>query len=148
MNSAFLADLAAAPPSEVIDLGNNLAQELTVEALHVPRSGLAMVAMRDAVFAEPFHLGEIPLATAAVHVTAADGRTAAGGAALLSDREDLVIAAAICSAVLDARLPGWEAVQTLVASGAAQRQRIAASRAAVRQQTRVDFSELTTLETP
>jgi len=148
MSVAFLTDLAAAPANDVVELGNRLAQELTVEAVQVPRSGLAMVAMRDAVFAEPFHLGEIPVATAAVQVTAADGRQASGGAALISDREDLVIATAICSAVFEARLPGWEAVQILVATGAAQRQRIAASRAAVRQQTRVDFSELTTPETP
>lgn len=136
------ADVAAAPPDQVIAVADGLATRYRVQPLSVPRSGLALLAMQDAVFGEPFHLGEVPLATAAVTVVDDDGREHAGGAALLSDREDLVTAAAICDAVWRGKLAGWETVVELCAMGAELRARREAARAQARDNTRVDFAEL------
>ncbi len=136
------ADLAAAPPEHVIAVADGLATRYRVQALSVPRSGLALLAMQDAVFGEPFHLGEVPLATAAVTVIDDAGREHTGGAALLSDRDDLVTAAAVCDAVLRAKLAGWEAVADLCAAGAERRAQREAARAQARENTRVDFAEL------
>jgi phosphonate C-P lyase system protein PhnG len=136
------ADLILADPQAVAALAERLSALHRVEATSVPRAGLALLAHRDAVAGQPFHLGEIPLATASVIVTNHDGHQAAGGAAVIDDRNDRATAIAICDAVQRGNLEGSAEVIALAQSGVAERQRREAERRDVRERTRVNFAEL------
>ena len=137
-----LDDLLLADPATVAALADDLAARHRVEALSVPRAGLALLQHADAVFDEPFHLGEVPLATAAVSVTASDGRSAQGAAAVMDDHAERATALAICDAVLRAGLDGADAVAALAAAGARVRADREARRAGARAATTVAFVEL------
>lgn len=102
-----------------------------------------MLCLRESLYGEEFFLGELPLVTAELNIELADGQRYLGAAQLMSDSYDLVVAVAVCDAVLAHRLPGHERVSALVNEGyvllAARKQQ----RQAILAATLVNFAELT-----
>ena len=140
--TTWAAALTALPAADVVALGERLSAIHRVAPLSVPQAGLYLLSMRDGVFHDRYHLGEIPVATAAVEVIAADGVRATGGASLLGDSLAMAGAVAVCDAVLAHRLAGWQEVAELVARGAEARAGTARVRGAMLQRTAVDFGGL------
>jgi alpha-D-ribose 1-methylphosphonate 5-triphosphate synthase subunit PhnG len=134
--------LAALPADEIKFAAEAIARTHEVQDISLPQSGLGLLTLRDGAFHEPFYLGEVPVARAHVVVRTRDGREASGGAMLIDDRARLARALAILDATFAARLPGWEAVATLVERGAALRAERDAQRQHILGRTRVDFSLL------
>ncbi len=134
--------LAALPAREIHAAAAAIAAGYEVQDIDLPQAGLGLLTLHDAAFHEPFYLGELPAARAQVMVRAPDGRDAHGGAVLLDDRVRLVRALAILDAILAARLPGWEAVASLVERGEALRAQQHAQRRHLLARTRVDFALL------
>jgi alpha-D-ribose 1-methylphosphonate 5-triphosphate synthase subunit PhnG len=123
------AALAAADPAELAALAGRITDSAQVEAMAPPREGLMLMRLRDSVAGAAFHLGEVPVARVHLRLSR-DGRTAEGGAVLMSD--DL------------ARVTRIEApeIEALIAAGQAARARLEADRALVLDRTRVDFQLL------
>jgi len=134
--------LAALPAAEIKATADTIARTHEVQDISLPQAGLGLLTLRDGAFHEPFYLGELPVARAHVMVRTRDGREASGGAVLIDDRVRLVRALAILDATLAARLPGWEAVATLVERGDALRAQRDAQRRHILERTRVDFALL------
>jgi phosphonate C-P lyase system protein PhnG len=137
-----LTALAAVPAAAVLALGEDLARRHQVRHAAVPQDGLYLLALEDGIRQEPWHIGEIPVASALVEVSAADGRQARGGAVLMGASVELATAAAVCDAVLRAGFAGADAVATLVEQGRVVQARTARERAVQRTATRVDFADL------
>ncbi len=136
------ADLQAAPRDAVVALAASLLIDRTVEHLQVPHEGLWLLRMHEPVRGDHYFIGEVPVGQAAVRVHDAVLGSANGSAVLLHADRDHAVAAAVCLAVIQAGWPGAEAVQAVVAEGAAIRAQAARQRAAIRERTRVDFAEL------
>lgn len=134
--------LAALPADEIKLAAEVIAQTHEVRDIGLPQAGLGLLTLRDGVFHEPFYLGEVPVARAHVVVSTHDGHEASGGAVLIDDRTRLARALAILDAALAARLPGWEAVATLVERGDALRVQRDTQRRHILKRTRVDFALL------
>lgn len=141
-NTNHITALAAAPPAEVTALGERLAVLHRIRHAAVPQDGLYLLTLEDGIRQEPWHIGEIPVASALVEVSAADGRQTRGGAALMGVAADVVTAVAVCDAVLRAGFAGADEVTALVQRGRTILARIASERAAERAATRVDFADL------
>lgn len=140
--------LAAVAASDVVDLGERLATRHRIRHLAVPQDGLYLLTLEDGIRQEPWHIGEIPVASALVEVSAADGRQERGGAALMGVTAEFATAVAVCDAVLRAGFDGADEVTDLVQRGRASLARITAERAAERAATRVDFADLADGATP
>ena len=138
----WAAALSAVPADDVAALGRRLSDLHRVAAISVPQAGLSLLTMRDGVFHDRWNLGEIPVATAAVEVIAADGTRATGGASVIGDAVELASAIAVCDAVLAHRLAGWTEVAELIRRGEAARAETARVRASMLQRTAVDFGGL------
>ena len=134
--------LAALPATEIKAAADTITRTHEVQDIRLPQAGLGLLTLRDGAFHEPFYLGEVPVARAQVVVRTHDGREANGGAVLIDDRVRLARARAILDATLAARLPGWEAVATLVERGVALRAQLDAQRMQILDRTRVDFALL------
>lgn len=134
--------LCALPAAEVKQAATDLMRRHTVEDLTLPQAGLGLLQLRDSALRDAYFLGEIPLAHAHVRVTTIEGQQAEGGAQLLDDRSGLARAVAILDAVLAGRLPGAEAVASLLERGRQCCEVLAAERRAQLAATRVDFSLL------
>lgn len=132
--------LIAAPPQAVLQAGAALSEQLRVDDLQLPQSGLALLQLEDGALGDAYFLGEIPLARARVRVVAPDGSSAEGAAQIIDDRAGLARAIAVLDAVLSARLDGWESAAALLAAGAAALQGQQAARQAMLAATRVNFS--------
>jgi alpha-D-ribose 1-methylphosphonate 5-triphosphate synthase subunit PhnG len=136
------ACLAAADRDRVLSTATQLAEGLTVTPLQPAESGLALMQWQDAVMHQPFFLGEVPMARAAVALVNHRGERAEGGAVVMADDADLAHALALLDAVFAHRWPGAETVDALALNGAMARERVRAQRQAGLQRTRVDFSLL------
>lgn len=135
----LLACLAAVDRNQVLSVAGQLAEGLTVNLLQVAESGLALMQWRDAVMHQPFYLGEVPMARAAVALVNHRGERAEGGAVVMADDADLAHALAVLDAVYAHRWPGVETVNAMALSGAQARERVRAQRQAGLMRTRVDF---------
>lgn len=138
----LVACLTAADRDQVLHTAGRLAQGLTLTPLQPAESGLALMQWQDAVMHQPFFLGEVPIARAAVALVNARGERAQGGAVLMADDAELAHALAVLDAVHTHRWPGVELVEALALGGATARNRVRAQRQAGLQRTRVDFSLL------
>ncbi|MBD1400872.1 phosphonate C-P lyase system protein PhnG [Pelovirga terrestris] len=117
-------------------------EQCQVVDLALPQAGLALLQLRDGALAEPYFIGEIPLARAVVRVTDPEGRQSEGAAQIMDDRAGLARDIAICDAVLAAGLAGEELIHALLTQGTRLRAQIDAERGALLTRTRVDFSLL------
>ena len=134
--------LCALPAAEVKHLANVLAGELEVRDAALPQTGLGLLNLRDGAFAEPYFLGEIPVARAEVMVRSAAGDEERGGALIVDDRVQLARAIAILDAVLAGKLPGSAPALALVRRGMDVRCHKQNERKKLLAATRVDFSLL------
>jgi alpha-D-ribose 1-methylphosphonate 5-triphosphate synthase subunit PhnG len=129
---------------------NALADELTagcdVKLKNLPQAGLGLLTLADGAFHEPYYLGEFPLSSCSVELSLADGRRAAGGAQVMADSAELARSLANLDAILAARFPGWERVETLIESGALLRAEEDRRRRTILAATRVDFAMLNNAE--
>lgn len=142
--SHWLRALTAQPKSAVMAVASLATSGCSVRPLAPAQEGLALLTLRDAVFGERFHLGEVPLAEARVEVTTTDGRSGRGAARVLDDDAELAAALAVCDAVLANDLPGANEVRRLVEEGAIRRAAEDERRRALLDRTRVDFALLNT----
>lgn len=134
--------LAAADRDQLLHAAAQLTEGLAITPLQPAESGLALMQWQDAVMHQPFFLGEVPMARAAVALTDHRGERAEGGAVVMADDADLAHALALLDAIFAHRWPGAEVVEALALGGAAARERVRAQRQAGLQRTRVDFSLL------
>ncbi len=133
---------AALPAEEILSAAEAIARTHEVQDIGLPQAGLGLLTLRDGAFHEPFYLGEVPVARAAVQVRTREGRTGHGGAVRIDDRARLTRAFAILDATLSARLPGWEALAALTERGMRAYAQHDAQRRHILARTRVDFSLL------
>ncbi len=138
----LVACLVAAGREPVLNTAAQLTEGLTVTPLQPAESGLALMQWRDAVKHQPFFLGEVPMARAAVALVNHRGERAEGGAVVMADDAVLAHALAVLDAVFAQRWPGAEVVDALAQRGAQTRERIRAVRQAGLKRTRVDFALL------
>lgn len=134
--------LTAHPPQTLIDLADTLGRPWRITYDTLPETGLTLLQLADSVFHHPYYLGELPLSTASVVLSDADGQPWPGAAQVMSDVPNLATALAVCDALLAHRLEGWPQVAELVQQGMAQRQQDLAQRGAMLAKTRVNFSLL------
>lgn len=138
----LVACLVAAGREPVLSTATQVTEGLTVTPLQPAESGLALMQWRDAVQHQPFFLGEVPMARAAVALVNHRGERAEGGAVVMADDAELAHALAVLDAVFAQRWPGAEAVDALAQRGAQSRDRVRAVRQAGLKRTRVDFALL------
>jgi alpha-D-ribose 1-methylphosphonate 5-triphosphate synthase subunit PhnG len=138
----LVACLVAAGREPVLNTAAQLTEGLTVTPMQPAESGLALMQWRDAVQHQPFFLGEVPMARAAVALVNHRGERAEGGAVVMADDAELAQALAALDAVFAQRWPGAEAVDALAQRGAQARDRVRAVRQAGLKRTRVDFALL------
>lgn len=118
-----------------------------IEPLRPSQDGFALMQVQDSCEQQPFYLGELPLAQAAVRVTTPDGRKLEGACQLLTAGKGASMAKVEAIAVWDAILADPEAHdgavvergQSLLAEGANELQRIAEERKAILAATKVNF---------
>lgn len=137
-----LACVMACGRETVVQTAAQLTAGLTVTPLQPAEAGLALLKWCDSVLRQPFYLGEVPMARAAVALIDHRGRRAEGGAVVMADDAELAQALAVLDAIAAQRWPGAEAVDALVQQGAQARENRRAIRQAMLQRTRVDFSLL------
>ena len=138
----WAAALCALPAAEVKHLATVVTGELEVRDVALPHAGLGLLNLRDGAFAEPYFLGEIPVARAEVMVRSAAGDEERGGALIVDDRVQLARAIAILDAVLAGKLPGSAPALALVRRGMDVRRHKHNERKKILAATRVDFSLL------
>ncbi len=138
----LVACLVAAGREPVLSTATQVTEGLTVTPLQPAESGLALMQWRDAVQHQPFFLGEVPMARAAVALVNHRGERAEGGAVVMADDTELAQSLAVLDAVFAQRWPGVEAVDALALRGAQARDRVRAVRQAGLKRTRVDFALL------
>lgn len=138
----LVACLVAADRAQVLHAAAQLAEGLTLTPLQPAESGLALMQWQDAVMHQPFFLGEVPMARAAVALVNHRGERAEGGAVVMADDAELAHALAVLDAVFAQRWPGVDVVEALARSGAKARDAVRARRQAGLQRTRVDFALL------
>ena len=134
--------LAALQREEVFQTAHRLASAHTVRPLALSRGGLALLPLRESVHRQVFYLGEIPLSSSHVEITADDGTVVQGGATAMLDDADFADALAICDGVLAHRLAGWEEVADRVNEGRELLRDRARLRKTVLNRSRVSFSLL------
>ncbi|MGF1581150.1 MAG: phosphonate C-P lyase system protein PhnG [Gemmataceae bacterium] len=117
LRDKWITALMTHPKDKIIELGNRLGERYKAEHRKVPKAGLAMLRLRESVLGETFNLGEFPLSSAKVVLTASNSKTAEGGALVMVDDANLAVALAICDAVLAAQWEGAEEVAEFVRVG-------------------------------
>jgi len=137
------ACLAANPRESVLAAAAQLVEGVSITPVTPAESGLALLQWRDAVMHQPFFLGEVPMAHAAVSLRNHRGERIEGGAVVMADDSELAQALAVLDAVWAHRWPGAEAVDALARQGAQVRGALHAERQAMLARTRVDFSLMT-----
>jgi alpha-D-ribose 1-methylphosphonate 5-triphosphate synthase subunit PhnG len=140
--SQWIAALSRVPADQVLDIAERLAERYHAEHRQVPKAGLALLALQDAVINEPFYLGEIPLSSAVVELVDEQGRRAVGAAQVMIDDARLAAAMAVCDAVSASGWPGAAEVGCLIAQGQQAGRDEGQIRQSMLRRTRVDFSLL------
>lgn len=110
--------------------------------LRKPRSGLALMQLRDGALGDCFYPGEIPWSRAHVSIKDTNGTSGEGAADCMDDRVMHVRNMAILDAVLGSRLDSWERVAALLDKGHQRWVQRKGQRDALLEKTRVEFSRL------
>ena len=134
--------LKALPKKDLFDITNELSENWVLRPKSLPQSGLGMMKLKDSAFNDAFYLGEIPISSAWLEVTIADGSKAEGAAQVMDDNTELAEALALCDAILSSKLPGWERIYNLVEKGIAITKKTHRERKMILARTRVNFSLL------
>ena len=138
--------LMAVPAVDVIAVATILASQYQVEDVTLPQAGLALMQLRDSALNEAYYPGEIPLASARVILTSADGTQHEGAALVMHDSATFARAVAVIDAALAANLPGSETIDVLLDRGAELLKQQSANRKKILARTRVDFALLGSTE--
>ncbi|MEM1107095.1 MAG: phosphonate C-P lyase system protein PhnG [Planctomycetota bacterium] len=138
--SHWASALLRVEESRVIALAETLAERHGVRMKRVPKSGLAMMRLRDSVQNQAFNLGEIPLSSAHVVFNGPNGTEHEGGCQIMSDHEALAVAIAVCDGVLAAQVEGASEVAALVREGVGASHDDASVRRGMRKRSRVSFA--------
>lgn len=138
--------LMALPESEVVAAAAHLAGQYRLEDLTLPQAGLGLMQLEDGALGEAYYLGEVPLATAHVMLTDAAGNRFEGAARIMHDNPALAQAIAVIDAVVSARLPESETVESMLRRGLALLAEKSAARKKMLARTKVDFSLLGSAE--
>lgn len=138
--------LMAVPSAEVLAAAEELARQYGVEDVTLPQAGLALMQLKDSALNEAYYPGEIPLASARVILTSAEGAQHEGAAQIMHDSATFARAVAVIDAALAASLPGAETIKTMLNTGAEILAQQSASRKKMLARTRVDFALLGTTE--
>lgn len=117
-----------------------------IKDLRKPRSGLALMQLRDGALGDCFYPGEIPWSRAHVSIKDPDGKCGEGAADCMDDRATHVRNLAIFDGVLGNRLSCWERVSALLDKGHQQWLSRQGQRDALLEKTRVEFSRLDTTD--
>ncbi|WP_088241212.1 phosphonate C-P lyase system protein PhnG [Calothrix rhizosoleniae] len=142
VDNQWLRALTAHAPEVVIQLTARLTQGWQISYETVPQTGLSLLQLQDSVFHEPYYLGEIPLSTAWVKLKIGNGQNYEGAAQVMNDVPNLATSLAICDAILNNQLEGWQEVTDLIHRGRVIRQEEDKLRGAMLAKTKVDFSLL------
>lgn len=124
------------------EVAQDLSRRYRVVHHQRPQAGLTMLSLREANRGEEFHLGELPMTSAAVKLYDAQHNEFQGAAVMMHHDEDAAIAVAIIDAALHASLPGSDTARDLVAAGWQAVCAEAKVRHGLLQQTTVDFQLL------
>jgi phosphonate C-P lyase system protein PhnG len=138
----WAAALLGVDRCRVLEVAGRLSKTLRVQFRRVPVAGLAMTRIRDTVFNQAFNLGEIPLSTVHVRLSAPNGQSGEGGASLMRDDLELAEAAAIIDGVLAHRLEGAAEAARLVQEGLDRLKQREVQRRSMLERTRVSFAHL------
>lgn len=134
--------LTALDSQQLYQVTEQLSSEFDVSYKALPQSGLGMLKLRDGALHEPFYLGEIPISSAWVELTLANGDKVEGAAQVMDDSHQLAEALAVCDAVLANQLPGYQQLVSLLEQAAQKIEQQRRHRKQVMQRTQVDFSLL------
>tara|TARA_R110002095_G_scaffold10087_5_gene15238 strand:- start:2148 stop:2618 length:471 start_codon:yes stop_codon:yes gene_type:complete len=134
--------LTAVDSQQLYQVTEQLSSEFDVSYKALPQSGLGMLKLRDGALHEPFYLGEIPISSAWVELTLANGDKAEGAAQVMDDSHQLAEALAVCDAVLANQLPGYQQLVSLLEQAAQKIEQQRRHRKQFMQRTQVDFSLL------
>ncbi len=140
--SLWLRYLSAVDIAALRACVENITQQCTVIDVRHPRSGLALMQLRDSALGDCFYMGEIPWSRAHVRVQMPDGTAGEGAAEWMDDRSDLARCLAILDAVLAHRLEGWLHAHELLLAGQHICQKLDLQRQVLMVNTRVDFKRL------
>jgi len=138
----WVTALSALPAEQVVSLCTELSEGWKIRPKSIPQSGLGLLKLNDSALNDPFYLGEIPISSAWIEVTTAEGQQTEGAAQLMDDRLELVEALALCDAILATQLPGWEKIEAMVKQGLQLREVIKIERKRLLAHTQVNFSLL------
>jgi phosphonate C-P lyase system protein PhnG len=116
----WLRCLAAVERKDLAEVAAAVRSRYAVRARSLPQAGLAMLQMVEPNRGHRFHLGELPLASAAVELIDEHGERHPGAAQLMHDDESVAVDAAICDAALAAGLAGSDRISALIAEGASR----------------------------
>lgn len=146
--SLWLRALHTRPADHLHSLVRELGEQAgwRVRDKTLPQSGLAMLQLTDSALQDNFNLGEIPLSSAHVVISLADGSEVEGAAQVMGEGRQLAASLAVCDAVLRHRLPGFERVEDAVSQGMATLSQQHRERQSMLARTRVDFSLLDSVD--
>jgi alpha-D-ribose 1-methylphosphonate 5-triphosphate synthase subunit PhnG len=133
--------LATQPENRIDAILADIGKDWIIKPVQLPQTGLAMLQLCDSAYNEPYFLGEIPLATAWVEITAGN-KNFQGAARLMDDDQEKIEKLAVCDAVLANQLPGWQRVYDLVEMGMSEINMQQKRRNFILKKTRVDFDLL------
>lgn len=128
--------------SELAACVERITQRNHVIDIRHPRSGLALMQMRDSALGDCFYMGEIPWSRAHVRVLGHDGKDGEGAAEWMDDRQHMARHLAVLDAVMAFRLEGWEQAHALLLCGQSICAQQDMQRGSLLQATRVDFKRL------
>lgn len=117
--------------------------DYTIAPLRQAEDGFALLQLEDSCQYQPFNLGELPLATAVVAVTAPDGTAYEGACQLMTADTELVTAIAVWDAILaatDAQPAARQQGVALLAEGQKRQDAIDLERKAILARTKVNFT--------
>lgn len=138
----WIRALTTHPAQNLQIVVEKLVQNWQVNYQLIPQSGLSLLQLEDGVFHEPYYLGEIPLAKAQIEIINEKGESCIGAALVMNDSIDLVVALAVCDAVMVYQLSGWQQIAELIEQGIEKRALEELNRGAMLAKTKVNFSLL------
>ncbi len=138
--------LANQSQKELSNLLDKLSTNWQVAPKQLTQTGLAALKMQESAFNDPFFIGEIPLASAWVVIKTENGQQYEGAAYLMDDDAQKIESLALCDAILNHQLAGWEQVYAFVEQGMKVIELEQLQRKKILSKTTVDFALLNASE--
>ncbi len=140
--SLWVKALTAHSLETICNLAEEIGKNWQIKYKVLPQNGLSLLTLQDGVFHEPYYLGEIPISHAYLSLINEQGDSYDGAAQVMTDSEDLVVALAVCDAVMANQLKGWEQVANYIELGMKKREEENHIRGTMLAKTKVNFSFL------